>query len=93
MPEGALGWLTRVAIATAVLSLIGVFGSTGRAFAATTGELPAAMHFAGLVAAAWLLAGLRFSRRLGGLSLEFEPLSPRRVRVLSTVQRARARRD
>lgn len=86
-------WLKRVAIATAILSAIGLFADTAPAMAAEgSANAESAVHALGLFVFAWLLSSLRAKRKDGRwrFGLELSPIS--RVRAASTVHGANARR-
>lgn len=86
-------WVKRVAIATAVLTAIGVFAGSGRAMAADgLADAGSTMHAAVVVGLAWLLSGLRVRRRGGHVRFGFELSPVSRVRAASTVHQARLAR-
>jgi hypothetical protein len=94
MRNGALDWLIKVGLATALLAGLALLAGSGRAMAADAGAAgQSALHWLGLLILAWLLSSLRLRRKNGRVALGIELSPVRRVRVLSSVVRARNARS
>jgi len=88
-----LNWLKRVAIATAILTTVGLLAQPGKAFAAETAtDAGSAGYAVALLVVAWLLASVRPGKTGGRWPVSFEPSRLRRVRAMSTVRRTGIRK-
>lgn len=73
-------WLVRVGIATAILTVVGIFAQPGQAMAAGAEPPIGSETWAILVfALVWFLGSLRIRRSRGRLRLGFEPATVRRT--------------
>jgi hypothetical protein len=88
-----LNWLKRVAIATAILTTVGLLAQPGKAFAAeTAANAGSAGYTALLFVFVLLLASVR-PRKIGGRwHVSFEPSPVRCVRAVSKVRRTGMRK-